>query len=62
MALGRVFGPIIGGIVLGAGAFDRLSVVGAIGLVTGALVVGGVEFAAAPAGSALAYPQSANTP
>ncbi|MEX0667859.1 MAG: MFS transporter, partial [Acidimicrobiia bacterium] len=43
MALGRVIGPIVGGLVLGAGAFDRLSVVGAIGLGAGALVVGGVE-------------------
>jgi hypothetical protein len=43
MALGRVFGPIAGGIALGAGAFDRLSVVGSIGLMISALVVGGVE-------------------
>jgi MFS family permease len=45
MALGRVFGPIIGGSLLGAGEFARLSVVGAIGLVTAALVVGVVEIA-----------------
>ncbi len=61
MALGRVIGPIVGGIVLGAGAFDRLSTVGAVGLVTGALVVGGVELARirlAPHSHA----QSASTP
>jgi predicted MFS family arabinose efflux permease len=45
MALGRVFGPIIGGSLLGAGEFARLSVVGAIGLVAAALVVGVVETA-----------------
>jgi DHA1 family inner membrane transport protein len=45
MALGRVFGPILGGIVLGVGAFGRLSIVGSIALVIGALVVGGVEIA-----------------
>jgi predicted MFS family arabinose efflux permease len=28
MALGRVFGPVLGGIALGAGQFDRLSLVG----------------------------------
>jgi DHA1 family inner membrane transport protein len=61
MALGRVIGPIAGGILLGAGAFDRLSIVGAVGLVTGALVVGGVELARirlAPH----AHAQSASTP
>jgi predicted MFS family arabinose efflux permease len=45
MALGRVAGPIIGGVLLGAGEFDRLSVVGAIGLLCAALVVGVVETA-----------------
>jgi MFS family permease len=45
IALGRVIGPIVGGFVLGAGDFDQLSIVGAVGLVTGALVVGGVELA-----------------
>jgi hypothetical protein len=61
MALGRVIGPITGGILLGAGAFDRLSIVGALGLVTGAIVVGGVELARsrlAPHSQA----QSASTP
>lgn len=61
MALGRVIGPIVGGVVLGAGAFNRLSVVGAIGLGTGALVVGGVEMARlrlAPH----SHTQSASTP
>jgi predicted MFS family arabinose efflux permease len=56
MALGRVIGPITGGILLGAGAFDRLSIVGALGL-----VVGGVELARsrlAPHSQA----QSASTP
>ena len=28
MALGRVFGPILGGLALGAGQFNRLSLVG----------------------------------
>lgn len=61
MALGRVVGPIVGGIVLGAGAFDRLSVVGAVGLVAAAVLVGVVEVARlrlAPH----SHPQSASTP
>jgi predicted MFS family arabinose efflux permease len=61
MAVGRVIGPIVGGAILGAGAFGRLSIAGAIGLVTGALVVGGVEFARirlAPH----SHTQSASTP
>jgi len=61
MALGRVIGPIVGGVVLGVGAFDRLSVVGAIGLAIGSLLVGGVEIARlrlAPRSHA----QSASTP
>ena len=45
MALGRVFGPIVGGVILGAGAFDRLSLFGAVGLEIAALVVGAVEIA-----------------
>ena len=45
MALGRVVGPIVGGALLGVGEFDRLSVVGAIGLLSAALVVGVVETA-----------------
>lgn len=30
MALGRVFGPVLGGLALGAGQFDRLSLVGGV--------------------------------
>ena len=61
MALGRVFGPIVGGVLLGEGAFGLLSIAGAVGLVSGALVVGGVEVARirlAPHSPA----QSASTP
>ncbi len=45
MALGRVFGPLLGGVILGAGAFAELSVTGAIGLGLGSLVVVVVEVA-----------------
>lgn len=44
MATGRVFGPLLGGIALGAGQFTRLSVVGASVMVVAALVVGVVEW------------------
>lgn len=44
MATGRVFGPILGGLALGAGQFTRLSVAGASVISIAALVVGGVEW------------------
>lgn len=43
MAAGRVFGPLVGGAILGAAAFDRLSVAGAIGLALGSGLVLTVE-------------------
>ncbi len=43
MATGRVFGPVVGGLALGAGSFTRLSLVGAGIMVVAALVIGGVE-------------------
>lgn len=45
MALGRVFGPLLGGLILGTGAFAMLSVAGAIGLGLGSLIVLVVELA-----------------
>jgi DHA1 family inner membrane transport protein len=45
MALGRVFGPLLGGAILGADSFARLSYTGAAGLVAGAAVVIMVEWA-----------------
>ncbi|MGH8946378.1 MAG: hypothetical protein ACRDVL_09520 [Acidimicrobiia bacterium] len=39
MALGRVFGPILGGVALGAGQFDRLSLVGGVVMTMAAAVV-----------------------
>ena len=62
MALGRVFGPIVGGIILGAGAFDRLSVVGAVGLVAAAVLVVGVVEVARIRLAPHSHPQSASTP
>lgn len=44
MATGRVFGPILGGLALGAGQFNRLSVIGASVIGGAALVVAGVEW------------------
>jgi DHA1 family inner membrane transport protein len=44
MATGRVFGPILGGLALGAGQFTRLSVIGASVIGVAALVVAGVEW------------------
>jgi predicted MFS family arabinose efflux permease len=43
MAAGRVFGPLVGGFVLGIGSFASLSVVGALVMTVAAAVVGGVE-------------------
>lgn len=43
MAAGRVFGPLVGGFVLGAGSFAALSAVGALVMAVSAAVVGGVE-------------------
>lgn len=44
MAVGRVFGPILGGLSLTDDRFARLSIVGAMVMLTGAAVVGGVEW------------------
>jgi len=43
MAVGRVFGPIVGGLALGAGQFTRLSIVGSAVILVAALLVGVVE-------------------
>lgn len=43
MATGRIFGPVIGGLALGAGSFGRLSVVGTAVIVVGAITVSTVE-------------------
>jgi MFS transporter, DHA1 family, inner membrane transport protein len=43
MATGRVFGPILGAFALGAGQFDRLSIVGASVMVLSSLLIVGVE-------------------
>lgn len=43
MAVGRVFGPVVGGMALGSGSFTRLSLVGAGIMVVAAGVIGGVE-------------------
>jgi len=43
MAVGRVFGPVVGAFALGAGLFTRLSLVGAVLMVCAAGVIGGVE-------------------
>jgi len=45
MALGRVFGPLIGGAILGTGEFGRLALAAALGLVAGSLLVLAVEVA-----------------
>jgi DHA1 family inner membrane transport protein len=45
MALGRVFGPLVGGTILGHGNFGRLSIVAALGLVMASLLVLVVEVA-----------------
>ncbi|HEU4894641.1 MAG TPA: MFS transporter [Acidimicrobiia bacterium] len=44
MATGRVFGPIVGGLALGAGQFARLSVVGASIIMAAAVIVAVVEW------------------
>ena len=43
MAVGRVFGPVVGAFALGAGLFTRLSMVGAVLMGCAAAVIGGVE-------------------
>lgn len=45
MALGRVVGPLLGGLVLGQGQFGRLAVAAAAGLIAGSLLVLAVELA-----------------
>lgn len=55
MATGRVFGPILGGIALGAGSYGRLSIAGAAVILVGALAVAIIEVyrsRGAPAGGA----------
>jgi DHA1 family inner membrane transport protein len=44
MAAGRVFGPVMGGLALGAGQFTRLSITGAAVMAVAALIVGVVEW------------------
>lgn len=44
MATGRVLGPILGGLALGAGQFARLSATGAAVMLAAALIVAGVEW------------------
>jgi predicted MFS family arabinose efflux permease len=43
MATGRIFGPILGGLALGAGSYGRLSVVGTSVMVVGAVTVSIIE-------------------
>lgn len=43
MAMGRVVGPVVGGLALGAGAFSRLSWVGAMVMIGSGLIVAMVE-------------------
>jgi DHA1 family inner membrane transport protein len=43
MASGRVLGPILGGLALGAGQFARLSVTGAAVVMAAGILIGGVE-------------------
>jgi DHA1 family inner membrane transport protein len=43
MAVGRVFGPVMGGLALGVGQFGRLSLVGAAVMTSAALLVTVVE-------------------
>ena len=43
MAAGRVFGPLLGGVALGAGQFTRLSIVGASVMLSAAVIVAIVE-------------------
>lgn len=44
MATGRVIGPVMGGLALGAGQFTRLSLVGATVMIVAGFVVAGVEW------------------
>lgn len=43
MAAGRIFGPVVGGLALGFGAFSGLSLLGAVVMAVSACIVGGVE-------------------
>jgi DHA1 family inner membrane transport protein len=43
MAIGRMLGPVIGGLALAGGHFGRLSVVGAAVMLVGASIIGVVE-------------------
>lgn len=43
MAAGRVFGPVVGGLALGAGSFGRLSLIGAAIISLSAMTVGAIE-------------------
>lgn len=43
MAAGRVFGPVLGGFVLGSGSFARLSLVGSLVMASAATLIGVVE-------------------
>jgi DHA1 family inner membrane transport protein len=43
MAVGRMFGPVVGGLAIGSGHFGRLSVVGAVVMTIGAVSIGLVE-------------------
>ncbi|HEX6286780.1 MAG TPA: MFS transporter [Acidimicrobiia bacterium] len=43
MAVGRVFGPVVGAFALGAGLYTRLSLVGAALMTCAAVVIGAVE-------------------
>jgi len=52
MAVGRVFGPVLGGLALAGGQFGRLSIAGACVMFTGAMIVAGVELSRARAPAA----------
>lgn len=52
MAVGRVFGPVVGAFALGVGLFTRLSIVGAALMACAAAVIGGVELYRIRAGTA----------
>ena len=43
MATGRIFGPILGGLALGAGSYERLSIVGTSVIMVGAVTVSIIE-------------------
>jgi predicted MFS family arabinose efflux permease len=56
MAGGRVFGPIVGGLVVGVGQYDRLSWFGAAVMMAAAVVVIVVELVRSRQGSSGVYP------